>query len=171
MQQSEGGNADIKMQSVAQVTAAYLSNNHVAVTDIPALVSTISQALDVSLNPAVAVAPVEKKEPAVAIRKSITPDFIIDLFSGRKFKSLKRYLRTTHNMTPEDYRAYWGLPKDYPMVAPAYAAKRSELAKSMGLGQGGRQKAKTAAAPAAVKAPKKTAAKKTPAPAPVGETA
>lgn len=156
MQQSEGGNADIKMQCAAQVTAAYLSNNHVAVTDIPALVSTISQALEATLSPTPAVAVVEKKEPAVAIRKSITPDFLIDLFSGRKFKSLKRYLRTTHNMTPEQYRAYWDLPKDYPMVAPAYAAKRSELAKSMGLGQGGRQKTKAAAAPAP--APAKVAA-------------
>ena len=79
------------------------------------------------------------RDPAVPIRRSITPDFIICLEDGRKFKSLKRHLRTKYNMSPEDYRAKWGLPKDYPMVAPNYAKARSDLAKQMGLGQGGRQ--------------------------------
>src|SRR6266404_5626057 len=82
------------------------------------------------------------KEPAVPIRRSITPDFLICLEDGRKFKSLKRHLRTKYNMSPEEYRAKWGLPKDYPMVAPNYAASRSALAKAMGLGQGGRQATK-----------------------------
>ena len=79
------------------------------------------------------------KEPAVPIRRSITPDFLICLEDGRKFKSLKRHLRTKYNMSPEEYRAKCGLAKDYPMVAPNYAKARSDLAKQMGLGQGGRQ--------------------------------
>ena len=78
-------------------------------------------------------------EPAVPVRKSITPEHLICLEDGRKFKSLKRHLRTKYNMSPEEYRAKWGLPKDYPMVAPNYAKARSDLAKQMGLGQGGRQ--------------------------------
>ena len=83
------------------------------------------------------------KEPAVPVRRSITADFLICLEDGRKFKSLKRHLRTKYNLSPEDYRAKWGLAKDYPMVAPNYAKARSDLAKQMGLGQGGRQAAKT----------------------------
>jgi predicted transcriptional regulator len=79
------------------------------------------------------------KEPAVPIRRSITPDYLVCLEDGRKFKSLKRHLRTKYNMSPEEYRAKWGLAKDYPMVAPNYAKARSDLAKQMGLGQGGRQ--------------------------------
>jgi predicted transcriptional regulator len=82
---------------------------------------------------------VAPKEPAVPVRRSITPDYLICLEDGRKFKSLKRHLRTKYNMSPEEYRAKWNLPKDYPMVAPNYAKARSDLAKQMGLGQGGRQ--------------------------------
>jgi predicted transcriptional regulator len=96
-----------------------------------------------------AAAPEEKREPVVSIKKSITPDFLISLFDGKKYKSLKRHLRTSYNMTPEQYREYFNLPRDYPMVAPNYAAARSALAKNMGLGQqrkksggkGGRKKA------------------------------
>ena len=83
------------------------------------------------------------KEPAVPLKKSITPDFLVCLEDGRKFKSLKRHLRTKYNMSPEEYRSKWGLAKDYPMVAPNYAKARSDLAKQMGLGQGGRQAAKS----------------------------
>jgi predicted transcriptional regulator len=82
----------------------------------------------------------------VSVRKSINPDFLVCLDDGRKFKSLKRHLRTKYGMSPEDYRAKWGLPKDYPMVAPNYAASRSALAKSIGLGQGGRKAPKAAGA-------------------------
>jgi predicted transcriptional regulator len=78
---------------------------------------------------------VQPLTPAVSIKKSLTPDYLICLEDGKKFKSLKRHLRTTYNLTPEQYREKWGLPKDYPMVAPNYAAARSELAKTMGLGQ------------------------------------
>lgn len=77
----------------------------------------------------------EKQKPAVPIKKSVTPDYIISLEDGRQFKSLKRYLQTSHNMTPDDYRTKWNLPSDYPMVAPNYAAQRSALAKTMGLGR------------------------------------
>jgi predicted transcriptional regulator len=91
---------------------------------------------------------------AMSVRKSITPEFLICLEDGRKFKSLKRHLRTKYDLSPEDYRAKWNLPKDYPMVAPNYAAARSALAKSMGLGQGGRQPAKPAPAK---RAPRKAA--------------
>ena len=82
------------------------------------------------------------KEPAVPVKRSITPDCLVCLEDGRKFKSLKRHLRTKYNMSPEDYRAKWGLAKDYPMVAPNYARARSDLAKQMGLGQGGRKVAR-----------------------------
>ena len=85
------------------------------------------------------------KEPAVPVRRSITPDHLVCLEDGRKFKSLKRHLRTKYNMSPEEYRTKWGLAKDYPMVAPNYAKARSELAKQMGLGQGGRQAARAGA--------------------------
>lgn len=84
-------------------------------------------------------ASVEKQEPAVAIRKSITPDYLICLEDGKKFKSLKRHLRTHYDLSPEEYREKWGLPRDYPMVAPNYAQARSKLAKKMGLGQKGRR--------------------------------
>ena len=96
--------------------------------------STVSTGVDTSVP-----AP---KDPAVPVKKSITPDFLICLEDGRKFKSLKRHLRTKYNMSPEEYRAKWGLPKDYPMVAPNYAKARSDLAKQMGLGQGGRKPAR-----------------------------
>ena len=89
------------------------------------------------------------KEPAVPIRRSITPDYLVCLEDGRKFKSLKRHLRTKYDMSPDQYRAKWGLPKDYPMVAPNYAQARSNLAKQMGLGQGGRKAAGAAAKTAA----------------------
>jgi len=120
-----------------EIVSAYVGNNSVSSTDLPSLIQSIHRALSgVSQPPEpVDAAP---KEPAVSIKKSITPDFLICLEDGRKFKSLKRHLRTKYNLSPEDYRAKWGLPKDYPMVAPNYARARSELAKQMGLGQGGR---------------------------------
>src|SRR6201992_3593577 len=89
-------------------------------------------------------APEPVRTPAVSVRKSIGDDYLICLEDGRKFKSLKRHLRTKYNMSPEEYRAKWSLPKDYPMVAPSYAKARSDLAKQMGLGQGGRQAPGTA---------------------------
>jgi predicted transcriptional regulator len=102
----------------------------------------------------VAPEPEPRKEPAVPVRRSITPDYLVCLEDGKTFKSLKRHLRTKYDLSPEDYRAKWGLPKDYPMVAPNYAAARSALAKNMGLGKGGRQSAEEAPAPAPAPAPK-----------------
>ncbi len=131
------------LEMTADIVSAYVGNNTVSAEALPSLISSIHAALSgVSTGP-VEPEP-EPKEPAVPIRKSIAPDFLICLEDGRKFKSLKRHLRTKYDMSPEDYRAKWGLPKDSPMVAPNYAKARSELAKQMGLGQGGRKPARAA---------------------------
>ena len=131
------------LEMTADIVSAYVGNNTVSAEALPSLISSIHAALSgVSTGP-VEPEP-EPKEPAVPIRKSIAPDFLICLEDGRKFKSLKRHLRTKYDMSPEEYRAKWGLPKDYPMVAPNYAKARSELAKQMGLGQGGRKPARAA---------------------------
>lgn len=154
MQQvEEGANTQIPTQAVADIVSAYVAHNHISVDQIPGLIQSVASAMtSLTIGGASAPATAEKAEPAVSVRKSITPDYIIDLFTGKRFKSLKRHLRTRHNMSPEDYRAYWGLPSDYPMVAPNYAKSRSDLAKKMGLGQGGRQPPKAAEAPKAPKA-------------------
>lgn len=117
----------------AEIVSAYVSNNDVVATDLPALILDIHQALSRATNNS---APVEREElrPAIPIKRSVTPDYIICLEDGKKFKSLKRHLRTHYNLSPEEYREKWGLPHDYPMVAPNYAAARSALAKKMGLG-------------------------------------
>ena len=132
------------LEMTADIVSAYVGNNNVQVTEVPGLISSIHAALSQISTGVVEVEP-EVKEPAVSVRKSITPDFLICLEDGRKFKSLKRHLRTKYNISPEEYRAKWGLPKDYPMVAPNYAKARSDLAKQMGLGQGGRKPARAAA--------------------------
>ena len=131
------------LEMTADIVSAYVGNNTVTAEALPALIANIHAALSGVSNGPVEVPP-EPKEPAVPIRKSINADFLFCLEDGRKFKSLKRHLRTKYDMSPEDYRAKWGLPKDYPMVAPNYAKARSELAKSMGLGQGGRKPARAA---------------------------
>ena len=123
----------------ADIAAAYVSNNTVQASDVPSVIQTIYRALAGVGATAAQPAP-EPQKPAVPLKKSITPDFLISLEDGKKYKSLKRHLRTQYNMSPDDYRAKWGLPKDYPMVAPNYAASRSALAKSMGLGRGGAAK-------------------------------
>jgi predicted transcriptional regulator len=130
----------------ADIVSAYVGNNTVSVNDLPNLIKNIHDALKGISTGAPEPSSGEKPAPAVPLRKAVQPDYVVDLFTGKRFKSLKRHLRTVHNMTPEEYRAYWGLPKDSPMVAPNYAAARSALAKSMGLGQGGRQAAKPSAA-------------------------
>ena len=131
------------LEMTADIVSAYVGNNSVAANDLPSLISNIHAALS-QVSTGVVEAEPEPKEPAVPIRKSISPDFLICLEDGRKFKSLKRHLRTKYDMSPEEYRAKWGLPKDYPMVAPNYAKARSDLAKQMGLGQGGRKPARAA---------------------------
>ena len=117
-----------------EIVSAYVSNNTVASADIPALISQVHTALQ-RVSSGEAQASTEPLKPAVPVKKSINPDFIVCLEDGKKFKSLKRHLRTQYNMTPEQYREKWSLPADYPMVAPNYAAARTQLAKDMGLGQ------------------------------------
>ena len=135
----QGGLEDMDEKSeliemTADIVSAYVGNNSVATGDLPALIQSIYRALN-NISGVAEPEPVAPKEPAVPVRRSITPEHLICLEDGRKFKSLKRHLRTKYNMSPEEYRAKWGLPKDYPMVAPNYAKERSNLAKRMGLGQ------------------------------------
>ena len=118
----------------ANIVSAYVSNNTVTANDIPGLINQIHAAL-LRVTTGQGEASTEPLKPAVPIKRSITPEHIICLEDGKKFKSLKRHLRTQYNMTPEQYREKWGLAADYPMVAPNYAAARSQLAKQMGLGQ------------------------------------
>lgn len=133
------------LEMTADIVSAYVGNNTVSAETLPSLIANIHAALSQVTTGAVEPEP-EPKEPAVPIRKSINPDFLICLEDGRKFKSLKRHLRTKYDMSPEEYRTKWGLAKDYPMVAPNYAKARSDLAKQMGLGQGGRKPARAATA-------------------------
>lgn len=126
------------IEMTADIVSAYVGNNTVSAAELPGLIQSVHRAL-AGVSGGAEVVEAAPRDPAVPIRRSITPDFIICLEDGRKFKSLKRHLRTKYNMSPEEYRAKWGLPKDYPMVAPNYAKARSDLAKQMGLGQGGRQ--------------------------------
>jgi len=129
------------IELTAEIVSAYVSNNTVAASDIPALINQVHAALArVSGDGGEAAA--EPLKPAVSVKKSITPEHIVCLEDGKKFKSLKRHLRTQYNMTPEQYRDKWNLAADYPMVAPNYAAARSQLAKQMGLGQQRRRRAK-----------------------------
>ena len=115
----------------ADIVASHVQNNTVAISDLPVLIKTVHDSLSVLGRES----PSEKPQPAVSIRRSITPDFIICLEDGRKLKMLKRHLSTAYGMTPVEYREKWGLPSDYPMVAPNYAKQRSSLAKKIGLGK------------------------------------
>ncbi len=127
----------------AQIVSAYVGNNAVTAADIPALIHQVYSALSrVSGGSGGGDAAGEALKPAVSVKKSITPEHIVCLEDGKKFKSLKRHLRTQYNMTPEQYRDKWSLPSDYPMVAPNYAAARSQLAKQMGLGRQRRRRSK-----------------------------
>jgi predicted transcriptional regulator len=125
----------------ADIVSAYVSNNTVSANDIPGLISQVHSAL-VRVSAGQSDTQPEPLKPAISVKKSITPDYLVCLEDGKKFKSLKRHLRTQYNMTPEAYREKWGLPPDYPMVAPNYAAARSQLAKQMGLGQQRRRRSK-----------------------------
>ena len=118
----------------ADIVSAYVSHNALSVSDLPKLIADVHTALK-NLHSPVAAEPIEELKPAVPVRKSVAPDFIICLEDGKKFKSLKRHLRTRYDMSPEEYREKWGLGPDYPMVAPNYAKQRSALARKMGLGQ------------------------------------
>ncbi len=118
----------------AEIVAAYVSANSVSAGQLPDVIRGVVDALT-NLNGQAEAAKAEAQKPAVSIRKSVTPDYLICLEDGRKLKMLKRHLRTTYDMSPQDYREKWGLPANYPMVAPNYAARRSEFAKQIGLGR------------------------------------
>jgi predicted transcriptional regulator len=122
----------------ADVVAAYVGNNPLPTVELTKAISAVHDSL-VSLNDG-GGAPAEPPKPAVSIRRSVKPDYIVCLEDGKKLKMLKRHLRTTYGMTPDEYRAKWGLPSDYPMVAPTYAQQRSEFAKKIGLGRKPRKK-------------------------------
>ena len=127
------------IELAADIVSAFVANNSVPATELPALIGSVHDALNKVASGAIQAPAEEPKAPAVPIKKSVQPDYIVCLDDGKRFKSLKRHLRTTYNMTPDQYRARWGLPANYPMVAPNYAAARSELAKQMGLGARRRQ--------------------------------
>jgi predicted transcriptional regulator len=138
------GAEDELLRMTADVVAAYVSNNTLATAQLADVIHAVYNSLR-GLEGQVAEAPAEPLKPAVPIRKSITPEYLVCLEDGKKLKMLKRHLRSTYNMTPDDYRTKWGLPADYPMVAPKYAEQRSEFAKKIGLGRGsGRQAAHAA---------------------------
>src|SRR5947207_7567334 len=133
---------DELLRMTADVVAAYVSNNTLATAQLADVIHAVYNSLR-GLDGQVAEPAAEPLKPAVPIRKSITPDYLICLEDGKKLKMLKRHLRSTYSMTPDEYRAKWSLPADYPMVAPKYAEQRSEFAKKIGLGRGtGRQSAR-----------------------------
>ncbi|MCD8563280.1 MAG: MucR family transcriptional regulator [Alphaproteobacteria bacterium] len=124
------------LRLTAQIVSSYTSNNTLKTEEVPALIETVYKTL-VNVSPDGPVM-ADRPQPAVPIKKSVMPDYIICLEDGKKLKMLKRHLKTAYNMSPEDYRERWGLPSDYPMVAPNYAKQRSRLAKDIGLGTRGR---------------------------------
>jgi predicted transcriptional regulator len=127
---------DVDIGITADIVSAYVSNNSVALADLPKVIADVHAALIRLAEGEERDEPADSKlTPAVPIKKSITPDYIISLEDGQKYKSLKRHLKSQYGITPDEYRAKWGLPPDYPMVAPNYAKSRSDLAKQMGLGQ------------------------------------
>jgi predicted transcriptional regulator len=131
---SELQNPPNYIELAADIVSAFVSNNSVPVAELPALIGNVHAALNQVASGSTQQPAEEPKAPAVPIKKSVQPDYIVCLDDGKRFKSLKRHLRTVYNLTPDQYRAKWGLAHDYPMVAPNYAAARSELAKQMGLG-------------------------------------
>jgi len=135
-QNSEGQTlrSDDILKLATEIVAAYVSNNPIPVSEVPAMIKSVHSTLG-GLG-GVAQSEIQtSQKPAVPVKRSVNPDYIICLEDGKKLKMLKRYLRSNYNMTPEEYRAKWGLPADYPMVAPNYAAQRSEFAKKIGLGR------------------------------------
>jgi MucR family transcriptional regulator, transcriptional regulator of exopolysaccharide biosynthesis len=128
------GRSEEILKLASDIVAAYVSNNPVAVTDLPAMIKSVHATLG-GLSGVEGVDFVTSQKPAVPVKKSITPDYLICLEDGKRLKMLKRYLRSRFKLTPDQYRAKWGLPPDYPMVAANYAARRSEFAKQIGLGR------------------------------------
>src|SRR4029078_2347032 len=138
---NENSNAEL-IDLAAEIVSAYVSNNSVSASDLPGLIADVHRALS-NTHTAVSQPEPEPLKPAVNPKKSVFPDYIVCLEDGKKFKSLKRHLRTHHELSPEEYRERWGLASTYPMVAPNYAAARSALALKMGLGQKGGRKSKS----------------------------
>lgn len=130
----DAGQPDSLVELSADIVSAYVSHNPVSPADLTRLIADVHQALK-NLGNTQGVVAEEDLKPAVSVRRSVMPDHLVCLEDGKKFKSLKRHLRTHHNLSPEEYRAKWGLPVDYPMVAPNYSATRSQLAKDNGLGR------------------------------------
>ena len=133
MSEIENDMTETLITLTSDIVAAHVSNNNVDVGDVPTLITSVYDALKGVGSGAEQEEP--RPDPAVSIRASVKPDYIVCLEDGKKLKMLKRYLRTNYNMTPEEYRARWDLPSDYPMVAPDYAEKRRQLAKKIGLGR------------------------------------
>lgn len=129
--------SDLLVNLTADIVSAHVSNNTVSITDIPSMIENVHGALTRAFSGEGAEKPEEPKEPAVPIRSSVKPDYIVCLEDGKKLKMLRRHIMTHYNLTPEMYRKKWGLPADYPMVAPNYAERRRELAKNIGLGTRG----------------------------------
>ena len=126
--------SDDILKLATEIVAAYVSNNPLPVSEVPAMIKSVHGTLGGLVGAAQSEIQTSQK-PAVPVKRSVSPDYIVCLEDGKKLKMLKRYLRSNYNMTPEEYRAKWGLPADYPMVAPNYAAQRSEFAKKIGLGR------------------------------------
>lgn len=143
---SSGADGDSVLRMSVEIVASYLAANSIAAGAIPDLIRSVHGSLQAVGRPEAPVRPAEKQKPAVPIGRSINEDYIVCLEDGKRLKMLKRYLRSRHNLTPDEYRRKWGLPPDYPMVAPAYATRRSEFAKQIGLGRGVRRQ-KAAPAP------------------------
>ena len=132
MSEQKGDTSEL-LQLTADIVASHVSNNAVQISDLPQLIQSVFGSLS-GLGQAEVQTSQERPQPVVSIRKSVTPDYIICLEDGKKLKMLKRHLKTAYDMSPEQYRERWGLPPDYPMVAPRYAESRSQLAKDIGLG-------------------------------------
>ena len=132
---SDDSNGMRMIELATDIVAAYVAHNAVPAGELPTLIKSVHDSLDRVQAGPVSEPVVEVQTPAVPIRKSVTDDHIVCLEDGRKFKSLKRHLQSAYGLSPEQYRAKWNLPRDYPMVAPAYASKRSELARRIGLGR------------------------------------
>lgn len=135
----QGGENGETLRMTTDIVASFVTNNKIAPEQLPELIRSVHRTMG-ALTQGDDEKSLEKPKPAIPINKSVNSDYIVCLEDGKKLKMLKRYLRSTYNMSPEEYRKRWGLPADYPMVAPSYAARRSEFAKRIGLGRGVRRK-------------------------------
>lgn len=140
---TENPTGDELLRLATSIVAAFVSRNQIAAEDLPDLIRQVHAGLGAVSRPAATPEPGEKPKPAVPVSRSVHNDYLICLEDGKRLKMLKRYLRSRYDMSPEEYRRRWNLPADYPMVAPAYAARRSDFAKQIGLGKGVRRRQQT----------------------------